>query len=598
MTDKNLMENCDHCSDDDSQTLEYLKSQGDHPESEKLPESALEQVSENVQERVLEKLPESVSENRPQRGPENVQENAPESVPESAPEKLPESVSEKVPASGSNKMPETCSKKMSETVKEKLPERTTEKNGNPNSTGETITEMEEDENSKDNKINSFVFMDLETTTLIQYNKPLPKITEIALVAVSREALMTEGDIRIVDKLVMCVDPLDQIVPIASQMTGLSNESLQLHNKQTFDVNVMVALRQFFKRQIPPICMIAHNGNKFDFPILRDELLRVRGQLDILCGDTLQAFIEIRDEEERTAFSNYYSSPMRQKGDLTLKSLHQKYLGSQFLSAHCAESDAIALMKIVQKQHHTLLRWFDRNAVPFITTTSVPHPMPSPLTPPRTPVKNTGPTNGNRKRKTCDDADFDKDSANGNHVVVKAVKQSTKCPSTAVAQTNTSDVSIGLPLTDISTSIANQQTVTPSQANANHSSSDTRSSDEARCMQDEDDVGVVPACSTSSVERPAIDIRKDAVAIISQSNAAVEGDHASTSDMQVVPSAAIVHEAADHEVPKAFITGSLATRSSTVAETVLTDDVTDTSHPSLFPSMSFGFVPSTQNNDTK
>lgn len=50
------------------------------------------------------------------------------------------------------------------------------------------------------------------------------------------------------------------------------------------------LEYFFRRLQKPICLLAHNGNKFDFPVLQAELKRLNYSLgsDIVCADTLVA----------------------------------------------------------------------------------------------------------------------------------------------------------------------------------------------------------------------------------------------------------------------------------------------------------------------
>ena len=51
---------------------------------------------------------------------------------------------------------------------------------------------------------------------------------------------------------------------------------------------------FFEQLPPPICLLAHNGHKYDFPLLAAELLRVGRHLSehILCADTLDGFRDI------------------------------------------------------------------------------------------------------------------------------------------------------------------------------------------------------------------------------------------------------------------------------------------------------------------
>lgn len=71
------------------------------------------------------------------------------------------------------------------------------------------------------KIQTFVFFDLETTGLIQ-GKVMPRVTEIALVAVSKESICNSNKNslpRILHKLVLPVNPQKIIPPKVQHMTS-------------------------------------------------------------------------------------------------------------------------------------------------------------------------------------------------------------------------------------------------------------------------------------------------------------------------------------------------------------------------------------------
>lgn len=71
--------------------------------------------------------------------------------------------------------------------------------------------------------------------------------------------------------------------------GLYNDMLE--NQEEFDDSVPKLLEYFFRRLQKPICLVAHNGNRFDFPVLQAELKRLNYSLspDVVCADTLVAF---------------------------------------------------------------------------------------------------------------------------------------------------------------------------------------------------------------------------------------------------------------------------------------------------------------------
>lgn len=74
--------------------------------------------------------------------------------------------------------------------------------------------------------------------------------------------------------------------------GLYNDMLE--SQEEFDDSVPKLLEYFFRRLQKPICLLAHNGNRFDFPVLQAELKRLNYSLgsDIVCADTLVAFRSI------------------------------------------------------------------------------------------------------------------------------------------------------------------------------------------------------------------------------------------------------------------------------------------------------------------
>ena len=148
-----------------------------------------------------------------------------------------------------------------------------------------------DENSIGNDtMETYVFFDLETTAL--HNA---KITEICLSAVNVSSLLdTEPGLmpRIQDKMLMVVDPDAPIEPDASQISGLSNDLITNSVKPTFDTNTAWAIAQFLNQQSGNICLVAHNGNRFDFPLLKKALSRYYKLFDfprnLFSSDSLRA----------------------------------------------------------------------------------------------------------------------------------------------------------------------------------------------------------------------------------------------------------------------------------------------------------------------
>lgn len=140
-------------------------------------------------------------------------------------------------------------------------------------------------------IQTFVFFDLETTGLIEGSN-IPKITEMSLIASSRNSFLfnKNGTLpRVLHKLTIPLQPLRLIPLIVSQITGFYNDLLE--HEKPFDNQAYELLNCFISRLHPPVCFVAHNGNRFDYPILLAELNRIGKTLsdDILCIDSLVAF---------------------------------------------------------------------------------------------------------------------------------------------------------------------------------------------------------------------------------------------------------------------------------------------------------------------
>ncbi|XP_012938245.1 uncharacterized protein LOC101851949 [Aplysia californica] len=137
-------------------------------------------------------------------------------------------------------------------------------------------------------IRSFVLFDLESTGL-QSPGYEPKITELSFVAVTRDELLTKGaKPRVLNKLTLCFNPEKRIPPKVAGMTGLHNDALELMNNFKTQSSLVIS----FLRRLPrPVCIIAHYGNGFDFPLMISELQRADKDIPehILCADSLEAF---------------------------------------------------------------------------------------------------------------------------------------------------------------------------------------------------------------------------------------------------------------------------------------------------------------------
>ncbi|XP_070534092.1 three-prime repair exonuclease 1-like [Ptychodera flava] len=182
-------------------------------------------------------------------------------------------------------------------------------------------------------IQTFVFIDFEATGLPDSAGNWPDITELAMVAVSRRAILgntNNGDVpRIRDKLTLCLRPDKDLSSNAERMSGLTKSMLTDHAKKPMNSDVDGALRYFLRRQEAPVCLVSHAGDRMDFPLLRNELEKVSGTWDRLyTADSLMFFQD---------------NLPRQQGK-TLQGLCQRYL--HFEPNHDAESDAVGLLRLL------------------------------------------------------------------------------------------------------------------------------------------------------------------------------------------------------------------------------------------------------------
>lgn len=160
------------------------------------------------------------------------------------------------------------------------------------------------------KIATIVFFDLETSGLPDLEFYRTKITEISLAACSVDHLLStfkECIPRVLHKLTLCFNPYKRIQLEASSITGLTNELLEQDNK--FDTNAMTMIECFINKLQQPVCLIAHNGNKFDFPLLKKQYDLLNGHFpeNLRCCDSLLVFqqLELKLEDQvRIMHENY------------------------------------------------------------------------------------------------------------------------------------------------------------------------------------------------------------------------------------------------------------------------------------------------------
>ena len=126
-----------------------------------------------------------------------------------------------------------------------------------------------------------------------------------------------------------------IFPDVSRITGLDNYNL--FGQAKFDTNTVKIIDDFLRRLPAPVCLVSHNGDRFDFPLLKAELEKCGGKLEnnILCADSyigIRSILKSRNDMlSTTSFS--------------LINLHQKFFSCQPEVSHGAEADCLTLLKV-------------------------------------------------------------------------------------------------------------------------------------------------------------------------------------------------------------------------------------------------------------
>ncbi|CAK1591415.1 unnamed protein product [Parnassius mnemosyne] len=146
-------------------------------------------------------------------------------------------------------------------------------------------------------ISTFVFFDIETTGLPYQEKNQTKITELTFVAVSAIDIESTsiGSLPLVNKLSLLFNPQRKINPEVVRLTGLSKCSLA---QQPVFKSKIKTLNSFLEELPKPVCLVAHNGNRFDFKILLAEYKDADAKFpdDLLCVDSLSGFKKVLNDD--------------------------------------------------------------------------------------------------------------------------------------------------------------------------------------------------------------------------------------------------------------------------------------------------------------
>lgn len=162
-----------------------------------------------------------------------------------------------------------------------------------------------------------------------------QITELSIVAVSVDDFLDAADLpRVQNKITVCFNPEREIENEASKLTGLTN--WMLSRQSNFNENALHLLECFLQHLEQPICFIAHNGDRFDFPLL--------GQRFDLLGHGIYSMVTKWCDSIPLFKLLTPPSPSGERLYFSLTEVHRRAFGVIPGNLHSAEADVYTLMR--------------------------------------------------------------------------------------------------------------------------------------------------------------------------------------------------------------------------------------------------------------
>nr|XP_039247993.1 three-prime repair exonuclease 1-like [Styela clava] len=217
---------------------------------------------------------------------------------------------------------------------------------------------------EDLDVETFVFIDLETTCLAPRKD---KIAEICMVAIHRDQctpyLVGDSNIdvpRIADRLRLAVDPTCNINPMSARLNKLTRSKLLKRNKQLITEETLLLLTDFLDRQSQPICLVAYSHNEFDFNFLRACIESFKMERNFDRYFSAQALVAVRQLGKASGKIGSYSLP----------SAYANFTNKSYIQGvHSAEGDVDAMIEVLRcvnephsalKQLEVIKKWFMKN----------------------------------------------------------------------------------------------------------------------------------------------------------------------------------------------------------------------------------------------
>lgn len=197
-------------------------------------------------------------------------------------------------------------------------------------------------------IKTLAIFDLETSGL---RDPI-KITELTMIAVSVKHFLGKEVPRVQHKLTVCFEPEKELEPEAVAFTGLDNQLLQ--DEEKFDKNAANLITSFIKKLQQPVCLIAHNGDQFDFPILEKhfDLLGANLPSNLKSCDSIKFFRWV-DPPKDKIWKSYKQSE-----------IYKRLFNKDPDISHEAESDVKNLLQCVSEHKEEFVSYINAHCKSF------------------------------------------------------------------------------------------------------------------------------------------------------------------------------------------------------------------------------------------
>lgn len=221
-------------------------------------------------------------------------------------------------------------------------------------------------------IATYVFFDLETTGLPEPKRGIiPDIIELSMVAVNRGHFLKANPDelpRAQHRLLLCFKPEKEMSKESVELSNLTNSLLD--QQQLFDKNTCELINGFIKCLPRPVCLVAHNGFEFHFPILKHhmKLNGVEMEIDVNCADGIYAFYDLFDKKlaysELKRHKFFYNSVQFPDKSYKLVDIYDREVQTPHPDCSRSQRQSFQAMKIALKKAEFFADWVDRNHCKF------------------------------------------------------------------------------------------------------------------------------------------------------------------------------------------------------------------------------------------